>query len=100
VKILLDYCCLHQLWLTCPKSPFEKLKRSNTCQTGFGGGVGDKPTVDVNSIQHLRCKRGKWYNSFCLFIILQTCSQVRHSLKITLMSRSHMACNGDIARVA
>ena len=38
--------------------------------------------------------------SFCLFIILQTHSQVRFSLKVALMSKNHMAWDGDIARVA
>lgn len=45
-------------------------------------------------------KRDNDMISFCLFIILQTYSQVRFSLKIALMSKNHMACDGDIARVA
>lgn len=78
-----------------------KLNKKSGCQIGFGGGVENKPIIDVNSI--ITHKMRKWDNdmiSLCLFIIFQTCSQVRFSLKITLMIKSHMACNGDIARVA
>lgn len=96
-------CCSQtpSLVKTNSTAPSAKLNKKSACQIRFGGGVENKPTHDVNSVKTL--KTCKWDNdmiSLCLFIVSQTQFQVRFSLKITLMSRSHMACNGDVAGVA
>lgn len=53
-------CC----WPCCPQAaslvktnltaPSAQLNKKSACQIGFGGGVENKPTVDVNSIQTLK----------------------------------------------
>lgn len=96
-------CCSQtpSLVKTNSTAPSAKLNKKSACQIRFGGGVRNKPTLGVNSIKTL--KTGEWENdmiSLCLFIASQTQFQVRLSLKITLMSRSHMACNRDVSGVA
>lgn len=70
----------------------SKLKRMCACLIVCGGIAGDKLTADINAIKIFKVqKRDKDIMSFCLFIIIQTYSQVRLSLKIALMSKNHMA---------
>lgn len=69
-----------------------KLKRMCTRLIVCGGIAGNKLTANINAIKIFKVqKRDKDIMSFCLFIIIQTYSQVRLSLKIALMSKNHMA---------